>query len=240
MRFTELDDDDDGSPTCMSRVCAFTVQMLKSLVGYALLVAAVYAFGFFGDLLITHAQHPAIAEILHFIEWFAITLGWSFSLVLIVILFLLALNHVRVHREEISAAGQNLCSEWYRSLLFGGCGRKKRKKIEAEYENWWDGREPLYYDPGEFLVASLTRWRGTMLEQVLGDPIGKPTFYALMGVHAILFYVDSVYHLDPLSSDVVIGLPTALMIFLVVFYGGNCCAPQHPDPHSPVVPSSAA
>ena len=43
---------------------------------------------------------------------------------------------------------------------------------------------------------------------MLGDPIGKPTFYALMLVHAALYYTDTfVMKLDPLDSGVVRARP---------------------------------
>ena len=214
-------DDEDESPR--RGVCGPVVQLVQTCFAYVILAGCVWSFTWVSEILVTHSLHPAFQETYEFLLALAKNCVWALAGLLAIVFFLLGLNHVRIHREEIVATIRNVFRQWYLALLFGGCSKKKAKPIAAEYGTWWHGRrENLVYDPGEFLVASLLRWKGTMLEQVLGDPIGKPTFYALMIVHGTLFYIDSVYHLDPLSSDVIIGMPVALMIFLVVFYGNTC------------------
>lgn len=51
----------------------------------------------------------------------------------------------------------------------------------------------------------------------------KPTFWIILTLHIILLnYHRYVAPLAPLDFTVVVGLPASLLIFLVVFYNGNC------------------
>jgi len=75
------------------------------------------------------------------------------------------------------------------------------------------------YDPGEWLLTSITRFRGTAIQMV----VLKPTFWLLLGIHFALHYTHShLYSLPAFDEALMIGLPASLLIFLVVFYGGNC------------------
>ena len=97
---------------------------------------------------------------------------------------------------------------------------------EAERDKalaWWKSTEDLNipYAPEEHVFASLLRWRGTAMEMILT----KPLFYLLVGMHILLRALNDTYSLPlpALDSTVLVGLPSSLLIFLVVFYGGNWC-----------------
>lgn len=83
----------------------------------------------------------------------------------------------------------------------------------------------IQYDPQEHILAVLTRWDGTILPLILK----RPLYWLLLFVHAIFLYVDQYLRhytsrgngIPALSWDVV-ALPSSLLVFFLVFYGGNC------------------
>jgi len=81
----------------------------------------------------------------------------------------------------------------------------------------------LVYDPGDEQVRFLMRWRYTVFPMVFKDPM----FWLLMGIHAWLLYeekrsVDSGELGWPKLDWRAALVPTSLLTFFVVFYGGNC------------------
>jgi hypothetical protein len=51
----------------------------------------------------------------------------------------------------------------------------------------------------------------------------KPSFWVIMLLHLSLLVIDQYYFELPLmDGDIIIGLPASLLIFLTVFYNGNC------------------
>lgn len=99
--------------------------------------------------------------------------------------------------------------------------RPKKENEEDLAAEWWrsSGGVSIPYEPEEHVVATMARWRGTALEMIFR----KPMYYALIGSHVLLRYYDEYQvKLPPLDSTVLVGLPASLLIFLVVFYGGNC------------------
>ena len=77
------------------------------------------------------------------------------------------------------------------------------------------------YEPEESILASLLRIEGTVLSLLLL----KPLYWVLIIMHMTMrFANDHVVPLPPLDSTVLVGLPSSLLIFLVVFYGDNWCA----------------
>jgi len=81
------------------------------------------------------------------------------------------------------------------------------------------GRPTGKYDPGEWLITSILRFRGTAIQMVLF----KPAFWLLVGLHYVFYYVDvNIVELPHFDPAIMIGLPASLLIFVVVFYGGNC------------------
>jgi hypothetical protein len=189
------------------------VQLAQTAFGYVLVAGCVFSAVYLANIVVTHASHPAVTEVFGFLIGSLRVAVIVFLVLFSMVLFLLALNHLRIHKRQITAVLVRLMGQWWNALLLG-LPKRRRVALETENASWWGGRHhEVVYDPGEFLVATLTRWDGTMLQQVLGDPIGKPTFYALMVVHACLYYTDSHFiHLEPLDTSVVIGLPVALMV----------------------------
>jgi predicted membrane chloride channel (bestrophin family) len=95
------------------------------------------------------------------------------------------------------------------------------QRLEDEVGSKWDGTMmgQVPYDPQENLIASFSRWRGTVLPLVLTNT----SFWLLMIIHvALLTFNEYVRELTPMDSSIVIGLPASLLIFLTVFYNGNC------------------
>ena len=79
------------------------------------------------------------------------------------------------------------------------------------------------YDPQMSLLAIFLHWRGTVWPLVLQ----KSMFWVLMGMHVCLLIANEYYvTLPSMDVSIVIGLPASLLIFLTVFYNGNCCAPR--------------
>ena len=94
----------------------------------------------------------------------------------------------------------------------------------------------ILYDPQETLFRVLSRYRGTILPLVAN----KPTFWILQFFQLVLTLsdhhlikscnaegiIDGSYEegcrLPPLDWSVV-TLPSSLLVFFVVFYGGNWC-----------------
>ena len=88
-------------------------------------------------------------------------------------------------------------------------------------KSWWAGRlrTSVPYAPEEHIIASLLRLEGTSIQMVLF----KPLFWILLLVHIILRHVnDKFTPLPSLDATVLVGLPSSLLIFLVVFYGDRC------------------
>ena len=93
--------------------------------------------------------------------------------------------------------------------------------LEEEEESKWTGEGfgGVPYDPQEGLVAVFSRWRGTVLPLVLK----KNMFWLLMMIHVGLLFINEYFiELTPMDVSIVIGLPASLLIFLTVFYNGNC------------------
>jgi len=91
----------------------------------------------------------------------------------------------------------------------------------SDPSDWWQGkiRTSIPYEPDENILASLLRFEGTALQLVFA----KPLYWALIAMHIGLRHAnDHFLMLPPLDSTVLVGLPSSLLIFLVVFYGGNC------------------
>lgn len=98
-----------------------------------------------------------------------------------------------------------------------------RSPYQALKEGAWylepSSRPSQPYDPGEWLITSMTRFQGTALQLV----VFKPTFWLLVGTHLGLYHVNTtIYALPVFDEALMIGLPASLLIFLVVFYCGNC------------------
>lgn len=75
------------------------------------------------------------------------------------------------------------------------------------------------YDAHENFIAVFSRWRGTVLPLVLQNII----FWVLMLIYTGLLVTDTyIYELPPMDVEIVIGLPASLLIFLTVFYNGEC------------------
>ena len=48
-------------------------------------------------------------------------------------------------------------------------------------------------------------------------------FHLLLLIHFFFLFVNFfVRKLEPMDSEVIVGLPASMLIFLVVFYNGNC------------------
>jgi len=79
----------------------------------------------------------------------------------------------------------------------------------------------IAYDPADFNeLTVLLRWRGTILPAVLC----KPILWLLLGAHVGFFYMH-MYHAEihvPKMDWKLIGVPTSLLTFFLVFYSGNC------------------
>lgn len=91
----------------------------------------------------------------------------------------------------------------------------------SDPKSWWAGRlrTSVPYAPEEHIIASLLRLEGTSIQMVLF----KPLFWILLLVHIILRHVnDKFTPLPSLDATVLVGLPSSLLIFLVVFYGDRC------------------
>lgn len=89
-------------------------------------------------------------------------------------------------------------------------------------ESKWGGSrhaDQVRYDPAETLLGVFSRWRGTVAPLVLG----KPMFWLLTAVHVLFLYMNEhVSELPSMDVSIVVGLPASLLIFLTVFYNGNC------------------
>lgn len=93
------------------------------------------------------------------------------------------------------------------------------KGVVVSNSKWTGGAEgQVQYDPQESLLAIFSRWRGTVLPLVLK----KWMFWLLIMVHVALLFANEAYNLPPMDVSIVIGLPASLLIFLTVFYNGNC------------------
>lgn len=77
----------------------------------------------------------------------------------------------------------------------------------------------MKYDPKEPALAIFSRWRGTVLPLVANSQM----FQLLMLIHFFFLFINFfVVPLQPMDSEVIVGLPASMLIFLVVFYNGNC------------------
>lgn len=71
-------------------------------------------------------------------------------------------------------------------------------------------------------VSVLMRWRGTIMSMVLT----RPVIWILVGIHYFFLHM----HLEnpnivmPALPWALIGMPTSLLTFFLVFYSGNCFA----------------
>ena len=103
-----------------------------------------------------------------------------------------------------------------------GAKRPTARERVREKAFWGYGREgQVAYDPQENLIAVISRWRGTMLPLVLRGS-GGLTFWGLIFVHFLMLLYNELMPVPTLDFSVVVGLPASLLIFLVVFYAGNC------------------
>lgn len=108
---------------------------------------------------------------------------------------------------------RQLLKSMTRAVLFIG----QKPKVSKWSNPAVKGQPP--YDPQENFMAVLSRYSGTVLPLVLT----KPLLYALILLHATFHLIDaSCGGLLPLDTTVVVSLPATLLIFLVVFYNGNC------------------
>ncbi len=91
---------------------------------------------------------------------------------------------------------------------------------DNERASKWTGNYHLQvqYDPQEHLIAIFSRWHGTVLPLVLK----KYIFWTILGLHVLLLELNERVELPAMDVSVLIGLPASLLIFLVVFYNGNC------------------
>jgi predicted membrane chloride channel (bestrophin family) len=86
---------------------------------------------------------------------------------------------------------------------------------------WMPGLPPtqMSYDAQESILASVTRWRGSVLPMITA----KPVFWLLLTLHWVLLGMHALeWHMPAMDTAIVIGLPASLLIFLTVFYNGNC------------------
>ena len=82
-----------------------------------------------------------------------------------------------------------------------------------------EGPNVVKYDPKEPPVAIFARFRGTILPLVFSSQI----FYGLLAVHVVLLTINFwIVPLQPMDTEIVVGLPATMLLFLVVFYNGNC------------------
>ena len=84
-------------------------------------------------------------------------------------------------------------------------------------------RMTIPYDASELNeISVLMRWRGTIMAMVLT----RPVIWILVGVHYFFLHI----HLErddiemPKLPWAIVGVPTALLTFFLVFYSGNCFA----------------
>jgi hypothetical protein len=92
---------------------------------------------------------------------------------------------------------------------------------QVESMNKWLGTHPgqVPYSPQENPIAVFSRWRGTVLPLVFR----KPMFWGIMVLHLTLLVTNEYYFpLPPMDASLILGLPASLLIFLTVFYNGNC------------------
>ena len=79
----------------------------------------------------------------------------------------------------------------------------------------------ILYDPTDFNeISVLARWHGTIMPYVLG----RPTIWFLLSAH-VLFLFLHIYHTEvemPICPWKLVGFPTALLTFFLVFYSSNC------------------
>ena len=79
----------------------------------------------------------------------------------------------------------------------------------------------ILYDPNDFNELSvLTIWRGTIMPFVLG----RPAIWLLLIAHIAFLYMH-MYREDiemPKLPWKLIGVPTSLLTFFLVFYSSNC------------------
>ena len=79
----------------------------------------------------------------------------------------------------------------------------------------------ILYDPNDFNELSvLTQWRGTIMPAVLCSP----SFWFLLMAHIVFLFLH-IYHEEvemPSLPWKLVGVPTALLTFFLVFYSSNC------------------
>ena len=81
----------------------------------------------------------------------------------------------------------------------------------------------IVYDASELNeISVLMRWRGTIMAMVLT----RPVIWILVGIHYFFLHL----HLEredielPMLPWSIVGVPTSLLTFFLVFYSGNCFA----------------
>ena len=95
--------------------------------------------------------------------------------------------------------------------------------IDATFDgNKWLNDESLTrvnYDPKEPAIAIFSRWKGTVLPLIVNSQM----FHLLLLIHFFFLFINFfVRKLEPMDSEVIVGLPASMLIFLEVFYNGNC------------------
>ena len=137
----------------------------------------------------------------------------------------------RVERVLSSSSGQSVAMEKPYPISESAAPSKpsfvrrdSSTKLEyATFEgNKWINSEEVQavkYDPKEPALAIFSRWRGTVLPLVANSQM----FQLLMLIHFFFLFINFfVVPLQPMDSEVIVGLPASMLIFLVVFYNGNC------------------
>ena len=92
---------------------------------------------------------------------------------------------------------------------------------DEEEKSKWSSNQGVqtHYDPQENLLAILLRWSGTVTPLV----VYKQMFWLLLSFHfGLLVLNEHYYNLPAMDLSILLGLPASLLIFLVVFYNGNC------------------
>ena len=99
--------------------------------------------------------------------------------------------------------------------------------LDDEINKWSEGNDDacdqVPYLPDEGVLATFSRWRGTILPYIL-DPMSS-MMWPLVLFQLTLHYVNDYVledGLPPMDEAFLIGLPAALLIFLTVFYNSNC------------------
>lgn len=112
--------------------------------------------------------------------------------------------------------------------------RTKRRQLSADFGRFRLAlREPahrgrlvmpaLIYEPEAERIRFIIRWRYTVFPMVFSEPM----FYLLLAIHAFMLWeeakaVDRGEYAWPTLDWKAALVPTSLLTFFVVFYGGNC------------------